>query len=89
MEEWKDGVGANEAEDSFSMESNEIEQSKVSIMRALVEVEDPSAKVPSFFSQSYVSFFFFFGFSPAPSRFLHHRLVCWLNYYYPSCFGAK
>jgi hypothetical protein len=60
MEEWKDGVGANEAEDSFSMESNEIEQSKVSIMRALVEVEDPSAKVPSFFSQSYVSFFFFF-----------------------------
>ncbi|XP_062155751.1 uncharacterized protein LOC133863709 [Alnus glutinosa] len=43
-EEWKDGVGANEAEDSFSMESNEIEQSKVSIMRALVEVEDPSAK---------------------------------------------
>jgi hypothetical protein len=46
-EEWKDGVGANEAENSFSMESNEIEQSKVGIMRALVEAEDPSAKVPS------------------------------------------
>jgi len=43
-EEWKDGVGANEAENSFSMESNEIEQSKVGIMRALVEAEDPSAK---------------------------------------------
>ncbi|KAE8023792.1 hypothetical protein FH972_009453 [Carpinus fangiana] len=43
-EEWKDGVGANEAENSFSVESNEIEQSKVGIMRALVEAEDPSAK---------------------------------------------
>ncbi|XP_059448183.1 phosphatidylinositol/phosphatidylcholine transfer protein SFH1-like [Corylus avellana] len=42
--EWKDGVGANEAENSFSLESNEIEQSKVGIMRALVEAEDPSAK---------------------------------------------
>lgn len=71
MEEWKDGVGANEAEDSFAMESNEIEQSKVSIMRALVEVEDPSAKVPSFFSQSYVSFsfFFFFGVFSSPFSF--------------------
>jgi len=42
--EWKDGVGANEEEGSFTMESNEIEQSKVGIMRALVEAEDPSAK---------------------------------------------
>lgn len=72
--EWKDGVGANEAENSFSMESNEIEQSKVGIMRALVEAEDPSAKVPSSLS---LFFFFFF-----PSRFLHCRHVCWFNYYY-------
>lgn len=62
-EEWKDGVGANEAENSFSMESNEIEQSKVGIMRALVEAEDPSAKVPSslFFWLSSLLVFFTVG----------------------------
>ncbi|KAK9292524.1 hypothetical protein L1049_020497 [Liquidambar formosana] len=40
--ESKDSVKANEAQDS--LESNEIEQSKVGIMRALVERQDPSAK---------------------------------------------
>jgi hypothetical protein len=35
-------------------EINEIEQSKVRLMRAFVEREDPSVKVPSFF------LFFFF-----------------------------
>lgn len=41
----ENGVEANELQDSIlKMESNEIEQSKVGIMRALVEAEDPSAK---------------------------------------------
>ncbi|KAG2702871.1 hypothetical protein I3760_06G110800 [Carya illinoinensis] len=45
MELLENGVEANELQDSsLKMESNEIEQNKVSIMRALVEAEDPSAK---------------------------------------------
>ncbi|KAK9277103.1 hypothetical protein L1049_006642 [Liquidambar formosana] len=40
--EFKDSVEADEAQDC--LESDEIEQSKVGIMRALVEREDPSAK---------------------------------------------
>ncbi|XP_041014353.1 phosphatidylinositol transfer protein 3-like [Juglans microcarpa x Juglans regia] len=45
MELLENGVEANELQDSIlKMESNEIEQSKVGIMRALVEAEDPSAK---------------------------------------------
>ncbi|KAF5449216.1 hypothetical protein F2P56_029688 [Juglans regia] len=46
-EELKDGtVEANELQDngSLEMESNEIEKSKVGIMRAVVEAEDSSAK---------------------------------------------
>lgn len=37
-------MGTNETHDSLAVESNEIEQSKVGIMRALVEADDPSAK---------------------------------------------
>ena len=56
---------------------NEIEQSKVGIMRALVQREDPSAKVLS------LSFSFLFlgpvfnydKFFNLCSRFLHHRHV--------------
>ena len=40
------GVEANEGvEEQQGLESNEIEKSKVGIMRALVEREDPSSKV--------------------------------------------
>lgn len=41
----KDGGRVEAIEDQQSLESNEIEKSKVGIMRALVEREDPSSKV--------------------------------------------
>lgn len=45
-EELNDGVKANGApQSSPEMENNEVEQSKVGIMRAVVEAQDPSAKV--------------------------------------------
>lgn len=78
MELLENGVEANELRDSsLRMESNEIEQNKVGIMRAIVEAEDPSAKVPHPFL--FRSFF----------AFLYHRIVCRLNCYYCSCFQAK
>ncbi|KAK9934250.1 hypothetical protein M0R45_021402 [Rubus argutus] len=40
----KDGGRVEAIEDQQSLESNEIEKSKVGIMRALVEREDPSSK---------------------------------------------
>lgn len=62
MELLENGVEANELQDSsLKMESNEIEQNKVSIMRALVEAEDPSAKVPPFSFRPFVAFFVSIG----------------------------
>jgi hypothetical protein len=46
----KDGGRVEAIEDQQSLESNEIEKSKVGIMRALVEREDPSSKVGIGFS---------------------------------------
>lgn len=46
MEDFKDeNLGVAEEEDQESGESDRIEKSKIGIMRAFVEREDPSSKV--------------------------------------------
>lgn len=75
-EELRDGVEeANELQDhgSLEMEGNEIEKSKVAIMRAVVEAEDSSAKVYLFL------LLLLFSFSIFLYHFFYRRIVSLLS----------
>ena len=59
----EESKGAIREEKENGNEINEIEESKVRLMRTFVEREDPSVKVPSFFTfssfEQYGHWFFF------------------------------